>query len=868
MPGDVQQAATGLTTDGVRLRRGTAGWNELPRVRKAHPFRVLARQFTGLLVVILIVAAGLAFYMGQRVDALAIAMVVLLNGTLGFVQEWRAETALEALRAMMSPTARVIRDGREQTILARELVPDDHVLLKAGDKVPADLCLIRSTQLKLDESVLTGESVPVGKEPGAEAAVVFAGTAVVEGRGEGVVTATGLKTEFGQIASLTGQVAEKRTHLQAQLGRMAGGLAIAAILIAIAVVVVGLFSGRELSELFMVGLSLAVAIVPEGLPAVVTITLALGATAMARQKAIVRRLQAVETLGAASVICTDKTGTLTENQMTATAVWMPHVSLAVTGTGYDPAGHLEQGGQRIRGADDPCLEAALRTAIICTHARLIRDGAAWRMQGDPTEGALVTLAYKGWVDLPEPGAVLSETAFTSARKRMSVLARPPLMLHCKGAPESVLEHCTALLTPEGPVPLDTAARDAVHAAYHAMASQGMRVLALASRAARSIEDTDERDMVFSALVGIIDPPRAEVKAAIAAARAAGIRTVMITGDSPVTALAIARQLDLPVSVSKSGADIDAATDLELQAMLAGDTLFARTKPAHKMRLVKALQARGQIVAMTGDGVNDAPALKQADIGIAMGLRGTEVARDAADLVLLDDNFATIVVAIREGRRQFDNVRKFVRYLLSSNVGEIVAILVNILIGGPLIFLATQILWMNLVTDGVTAVALGLEKSEPGQMRRPPVPVNARVLGLKGAAVIAVFAAYTGTASLFIFYQTLPMGVDIARTAAFTGMIVFEKVSVFAFRSLDQPCTRIGWFSNPLLIGAVGVTLLVQVCAVYWAPLQMLLHTAPLAAGHWIAIGLFALPLIIGPELVKFALLRRTAPEAARTMPRG
>jgi P-type Ca2+ transporter type 2C len=863
MQGDPGQTVTGLTSDEVASLQLTWGSNELPRARKAHPIRVLLRQFTGLLVVILIIAAAIAFHLGERIDALAIAMVILLNGALGFVQEWRAETALEALRSMMSPTARVIRDGMEQTIPARELVPDDHALLRAGDKVPADLRLVQSIQLSLDESVLTGESAPVRKSHEGGSELAFAGTAVVEGRGAGVVTAIGPKTEFGQIATLTGKVAEKQTHLQRQLGRMAGALAAAAMLIAVTAVSVGLSGGRELSEVFMIGLSLAVAIVPEGLPAVVTITLALGATAMARQNAIVRRLQAVETLGAASVICTDKTGTLTENQMTATKVWMPHAALDVTGTGHDPAGHLALDGRPIRAADDPCLEAALRTAIICSHARLMRDLAAWRIEGEPTEAALVTLAYKGWVGVPEADIVLHENAFTSARKRMSVLARDPLMLHCKGAPEQVLDHCTAVCTPKGQVPMDAEMRKTIHAAYHALASKGLRVMALAQRTASNREDIEERDLVLSALVGIIDPPRAEVKAAIALARDAGIRTVMITGDGPATAMAIARQLDIPASVSMTGTEVDAATNMELQAILAKDTLFARTKPAHKMRIISALQAQGLIVAMTGDGVNDAPALKQADIGVAMGRRGTEVARDAADLVLLDDNYATIVAAIREGRRQFDNVRKFVRYLLSSNAGEIVAILTNIVIGGPLIFLATQILWMNMVTDSITAVALGLEKSEPDQMRRPPIPVKATVLGIRGMMVIALFAAYTGTASLWIFYELLPLGVDLARTAAFTGMIVFEKVSVFAFRSLDQPCMRIGWLSNPVLMGAVGVTLLAQVSAVYWEPLQRLLHTVPLSMDHWVTIGLFAVPLIVVPELAKFALPRRTPPNGAR-----
>ncbi len=852
------EGAPGLGTDEVLRRRAATGWNELPRAARAHPVRLFLRQFASLLVVILIVAAVIAYALGEVVDAAAITAVIVLNAAFGFVQEWRAENQLEALRSMMAPMATVIRDGRRQTIPARDLVPGDHVLVAAGDVIPADLKPLRQQQLMIDESVLTGESVPVEKSGETESERLYAGTSVVQGRAEGEVSEIGLKTEFGRIADLARRAEEPPTALQTQLSRLATQLGAAALGIAVLVVIIGLLSGRALSDIFLTGLSLAVAIVPEGLPAVVTITLALGAMAMARQKAVARRLQAVETLGAASVICTDKTGTLTENRMTATQIWMAHGLAPVTGTGYDPAGHISLSGDRVRAADDPVLARALTTAVTCTHALLSHDTDGWHMMGDPTEGALITLAYKGWVPLPGPDAILHETAFTSERKRMSVLSRAPFTLHCKGAPEQVLAICTALLTPDGPVPLSAEIRAQIEAALSDMASDGLRVIALADRPASNAGDIAERDLVLTALVGLIDPPRASVPAAVAAAGSAGIRVVMITGDNPITAQAIANQIGLQTRRTLTGRDLDEMDDGALADVLDQPVLFARTKPAHKIRLVRALQARRQIVAMTGDGVNDAPALKQADIGIAMGGRGTEVARDSSDLVLLDDNFATIVAAISEGRRQFNNIRKFVRYLLTSNAGEVLAILANIMIGGPLVFLATQILWMNLVTDGITAVALGLEKSEPDQMKTPPREIDTPIIGWNGMAVIVIFALYTGGASLWVFYQTLPFGTDIARTAAFSAMVVFEKMSVFAFRSLRHSCSTLGWFSNPVLLGALALTLSAQVAAVYWPPLQTVLHTVPLGVDNWIMIAVLALPLIVVPELFKWIVMRRNS----------
>jgi Ca2+-transporting ATPase len=841
---------TGLTKAEVLAARDVHGWNELPAVKQTGPLRVLLRQFSSFLVLILIIAAAVALALGERMDALTIGLVVLLNAGLGFVQEWKAETALGALREMLSPQALVLRNSREQVIAARDIVPGDILILTPGTKIAADASVLRAADLSVDESVLTGESVPVAKNAESSLAV-FAGTSVTAGRAEAQVTQTGVSTEFGKIAHLTGSVGTKTTNLQKKLGHLAQQLGIAALLVAGGVAGLGIFLGRDLTEMVMTGLSLAVAMVPEGLPAVVTITLALGATAMVRQNALARRLQAVETLGAASVICTDKTGTLTENKMTATKIWTLDRHYDVTGTGYDPAGHIAFDGTRIRAADDPVLAVLLKIGLYCSHAHLNHYGNVWQMIGAPTEGALITMGYKGWCDLPEERNLLAELPFSSARKRMSVLYQSggTAEILTKGAPEKVLEICTHVMAQSGPRSLSATDRANIEDAYRELAEQGLRVVGFAQRAVSDNQIVEER-MTFLGLVGLIDPPREEVGGAIAMAQSAGIRVVMITGDSPITAKAIAEQLALSIEQHLTGAELDELDDAQLSELLRGDVLFARTKPEQKMRIVSALQAHDQIVAMTGDGVNDAPALKQADIGVSMGIRGTDVARDASDLVLLDDNFATIVRAIGEGRRQFANVQKFVRYLLSSNAGEVIALVINIAIGGPLVFLATQILWMNLVTDGVTAVALGLEKSEPDQMQQRPRDKNTPILGASGIATIILLGSYTGLSSLWIFFHLMDLGVDLARTTAFTAMVVFEKVSVFAFRSLRLPGWRIGWFSNPFLLAALAITLGAQVLAVYWPPLQVLLHTMPMGTDEWLMIGAFALPILIVPEILK------------------
>ncbi len=849
----------GLSSGEAARRLAQYGPNILQTRRVAPWWAIFARQFASVLILVLFVAAGIALAMGEFIDAAAIGAIVALNGFLGFLQEWRAERTLESLRAMLSPHATVLRDGREQTIDAADLVPGDRILLSAGDRVPADIRLQDIAGLRIDESVLTGESTSVAKTTADEAddrlGRAFMGTSVVEGRAGGLVLATGMATEFGKIAAMTSALPPTPTLLQKKVGALGRNLGLFALGLTVLIIALGWFSGKDAAEMVLTGLSLAVAIVPEGLPAVVTVTLALGASAMVRRRALTRRLQATETLGAASVICTDKTGTLTENEMTVKQVWLEPETVSVTGTGYTPSGRFEVQGRPIDLRDCPLLTDFLTAATSCNHARLFERDGDWRITGQPTEAAFLVAAGKAGLPPQPDDRIIREIPFSSERKRMSVMVRDRerLHVHAKGAPEVLLPLCSHIAGRSGPLELDADRRQTVERAYQDIASRGLRVLAVATKPVSSPDISDEAmesGLMLLGLAGIIDPPRAEVHGAVATAMAAGIEVIMITGDGPGTALAIARMLDLPGDSVVTGDRLDEMDDAALTEHLDKGAIFARTAPHHKMRIVNCLQARGKVVAMTGDGVNDAPALKHADIGIAMGIRGTDVARDSADLVLLDDNFASIVGAVEEGRRQYQNIRKFVRYLLSSNAGEVTAIVANILIGGPIIFLPVQILWMNLVTDGLTALALGLERSEADVMRQPPRSPREDIVGRNGLLVILLFALYTGSASLFAFYHVLEHGVVVAQTVAFTTMIFLEKFSVLAFRSLTLPWFRIGFFSNPWLLVALFLTLAAQVAAVYWPPLQTVLRTTAFDPQIWILVLSLSAPVVIIPEAVK------------------
>lgn len=864
----------GLSSAEAQRRLGQYGPNRLEALRKTPWYTVFARQFFSALILILLVAAILALAIGDVTDAATILAIVLLNGILGFVQEWKAEQAIEALRRMLSPRSKVLRDGVEREMDAAALVPGDIALIQVGDRVPADLRLFEVINLRVDESSLTGESAPVSKttdpvDPGISLAerssMAWMGTTITNGRGRGVVVATGMATEFGRIAHLAQTVGEQATPLQRKLALLGRQLGAFAIVVSGAVGATGWLLGKPLVEMFLTGVSLAVAVVPEGLPAVVTITLALGIRAMVRRRALLRRLQAAEALGSATVICTDKTGTLTQNEMTVQRAWLRAGEIEVTGVGYAPAGHFTANGKRVDPNERSDLIALLETGLHCNRASVYQDELRWHQIGDPTEAALVVAALKAGLVRDRPSAI-TEFSFDSARKRMTVVEHGPEgdVAYVKGAPEVILERCRRILEGTRERELGGADLHAATSAYRSMAEKGLRTLALARRLLSPgmalSEEQVERDLTLLGIVGIIDPPRPEVPNAVSLAHSAGIRVIMITGDAPATALAIAGAVGLSASRAILGSELASMGDDELRNALVDDCLFARATPEHKLRIVNLLQEMGHVVGMTGDGVNDAPALKKADIGIAMGLRGTDVARGASDMILTDDNFASIINAVEEGRRQYNNIQKFVHYLLSSNTAEVLAIFVNILLGGPLVLLPVQILWMNLVTDGMTAVAPGVEPPEKGIMRRPPRSPRKPILDVRGIGIILLLGSYMAAGTLWLFHHYLDgsgeNSVAAARTAAFTGIILLEKMNVFNFRSLREPVAVIGFFSNPSLLLAWAGSVGLQVAAVYAPILQEALHTVPLALADWAVMLAVSVPVFVAAEAVKMLRYRK------------
>lgn len=832
---------------------------------------ILARQFKGLLILILAVAVILSFLVGDRIDALAILAIIALNAALGFLQEWKAETALQNLKKMLAPRCRVIRNGQEQEINAIDLIPGDTVSLSTGNAIPADLRLISTTNLKTDESVLTGESLPVNKHtvtlpedtPVAERRnMAWMGTHVVNGHAEGLVVATGMDTEFGRIAKLTGGIKETQTRLQKHLEVLGRQLGIMALLVSFSIILIGIISGRDLVQVIMTGISLAVAAVPEGLPAVVTITLALGVSAMARKKALLRRLQAAETLGAVSVICTDKTGTLTKNEMTVQKIWLAGGEIDVSGAGYDPKGIFSKNRQPIEVPLHQDLMILLDTGSKCNHARIEKANQGWRVIGSPTEAALIVAAEKAGLQQGHGAVMETEFSFSSERKRMSVVesSGDKKIVHVKGAPEVILSLCDHILVGGRNERLTESYRAELEKAYKNFARKGLRTLALARKIVPESmmlnEGTAESGLTFLGIVGVIDPPRPEVSDALAMAQSAGIKVVVITGDSPDTALAISQQIGLKEGRAVTGSETNRMSDDDLAILLRENVLFARTIPEDKLRIVKLLQAQGHLVAMTGDGVNDAPALKQADIGIAMGIRGTDVAKGAADIVLTDDNFASIVAAVEEGRRQYANIRKFVQFLTAHSIGEVSAVFFNILFGGPLILLPIQILWINLATDSVTALALSVEKAEKNVMSQPPRLLNRTFIDKTAMIFMAVSGLYIGLSTLALFEFYLDRSHVLASTVAFTNIVITAQVLALSFRSYQGPMSSIGWFSNPWMALAIFAMVLMQMTAIYVPGMQIILHTAPLSINEWGIIGVVALPLFLVPEITKRVIFKK------------
>ena len=866
---DVSQ---GLTDAAAAQRLQTYGPNEIPAGQQRPWWRMLASQFTDFMILVLLAAALVSGIVGEPEDAIAIVLIVLLNAIIGTVQEYRAERAMAALRQLAAPQARVLRGGVVHIIAARELVPGDIVQLEAGNIVPADIRLLDAAQLQIDEAALTGESLAVAKhtEPLSEADLplgdrrnmAYKGTQVSVGRGTGMVVATGLATELGNIARLLAQESTGSTPLQQRLARLGRQLAIAVLVICAVLFVVGLLRGEPPVLMFLTAVSLAVAAIPEALPAVVTVALALGAARMSRCHSLIRRLPAVETLGSVTVICSDKTGTLTENRMRAEAFVVDGEQQACLPK-FDPAAAA-----RSEPARQPWL--LLTQALALSNDVVAQESGPGPAQvlGDPTEVALYQAAREAGCDKADLSRILpriAELPFDSVRKRMSTLhkSKEGVLAFSKGAPEQVLAVCTTHLTAAGPVPLEPAA--VLHQAEQ-LARSGYRVLALAYRSVPPVAGAAElaelainieQDLTLLGLVALIDPPRAEAPAAVAACLDAGIRPVMITGDHPGTALAIAQRLGIADSGDTvvTGRDLEHLAAADSAARMTSAQVYARVSPEQKIQIVKALQSQGDFVAMTGDGVNDAPALKRADIGVAMGQRGTEVAREAADMVLLDDNFATIVAAVREGRRIFDNIRKFVKYTLASNAGEIWTLALAPLLGLPIPLLPIHILWINLVTDGLPGLALAAEPAERNVMQRPPRPPQESIFAHGVWQHVIWCGLLIGGLSLSAQAWAYGAGMAHWQTMVFTVLTLAQLVHVLAIRSERESILTLGLLSNRPLLGAVLLTVMLQLAVIYLPVLNPIFNTAPLSLAE-LAICFALASLVLLAVEVEKALVRR------------
>lgn len=862
----------GLTSSEVKSRIADFGYNEMVEKQKTPWWKRFFAQFQDFMVLVLLAATLISAFLGEYVDSATILTIVMINAVLGFVQEHRAEKSMDALKTMVAPMARVIRNGLLQQIAAREMVPGDIMALESGDKIAADARLIDIQNMEVDEATLTGESLPVRKvvdkeyeetSPlGDRKNMVYAGTSIVKGRGKAVVCATGMATEVGRIAGMIQDVEHESTPLEQRLESLGRWLVWGCLIICIVVVITGVLKGEPLLLMCMAGISLAVAAIPEGLPAIVTVALALGVQRMIKRNAIIRKLPAVETLGCTTVICSDKTGTLTQNAMTVKEIFVAGNVYEITGTGYDIKGNFLLNKQEFDPTKDKCLLHCLEIGVLCNNSILKhnnigitglwrrRASSGWSIEGDPTEGAIVIAAAKAniWRSVAEKNQQrLAEIPFESERCRMSVIYEKSNrnIIYVKGAPDVILDMCQHYNSNNGEIVLSPAKKAEILAANEKMTDQALRVLAVAYRQITKVEASHvsedlEKNLVFVGLIGMIDPPRQEVKPAIALCRQAGIRTIMITGDHRNTAVAIAKELQMfkeDKNQALTGNELDALNDAELSEIINRVTVYARVSPAHKLRIVRALKRQGHIVAMTGDGVNDAPAIKEADIGVAMGAGGTDVTKEAASMVLADDNFATIVAAVEEGRGIYDNIRKFIRYLLSCNLGEVLTMFIATIAGLPLPLLPVQILWVNLVTDGLPAMALGVDPNNHDIMNRPPRNPKESVFSRGLSRKIIARGLQIGISTVFVFTMVYFLKNDLAeaRTMAFCTLVFSQMFHVFDCRSEIHNVFEVGIFKNKYLILATICSLFMQLLVVYYPFMQEIFATVPLGMVDWVVI---------------------------------
>jgi P-type Ca2+ transporter type 2C len=872
--------SSGLSQEEVNKRINQYGLNELDEGEKQSALLLFFSQFKDFMVLVLLAATLISGLLGEYIDAIAIIAIVIINGFLGFFQERRAEKSLQALKELSAPQVSVLRDGEWMKIPSKEIVIGDILKFTSGDRIGADVRVIESKSLEIEESALTGESVPVSKHiesltnpnPGIGDMenIAFMGTMITRGSGVGVVIATGMKTAMGQIADLLQNAQSQDTPLQRRLEQLGKILITVALLLTVLVVVVGVLRGHDLYEMFLAGVSLAVAAIPEGLPAIVTVALSLGVQKMIKKNAIVRKLPAVETLGCASVICSDKTGTMTQNKMTVTHLWSGGQTWTVDGVGYQPQGNFYRDERNINPKEEKALQQMLIFGMLCNHSDLVMRDDDYILDGDPTEGALLVSAMKAGFERPkllDEFTIINEFPFDSARKMMSVHVKDKQGRHfivTKGAPDVILGISDSVLWDERTQFLNKETQIKVHDAINGLASQALRTIAIAFKPIQPntiilSEREAENKLTLIGIQGMIDPPRPEVKQAVKECKEAGIKTVMITGDHVITAKAIASQLGILTNKSKviDGNALSEMSVEELEDVVDDVSVFARVSPEHKLKIVKALQNRGHIVAMTGDGVNDAPAIKAADIGVAMGITGTDVAKEASALILLDDNFATIKSAIVEGRNIYENIRKFVRYLLASNVGEILVMLFAMLLALPLPLIPIQILWVNLVTDGLPAMALGLDRPEENVMKRKPRSpdegVFSRGLGWKVVSRGFLIGIVTLLAFMIVYHND-PSQLQYAQTVAFATLVMAQLIHVFDCRSEKSVLSR-NPFGNQYLVWAVISSLALMFVVIYYPALQPIFHTLPIAAKDWLLIvGLSSIPTFL---LAGSFLLRKT-----------
>ncbi len=865
----------GLQTAEVRHRLEQFGRNALEAEEAVSVVKLVAKQLHSPLIYLLLGAAALSLATGHAIDAAVIAGVVLLNTILGASQEYKAGRALGALRELAAPHAKVIRDGRQVEILAEEIVPGDILVLETGDLVGADARVIQAIELHTNESALTGESEPVHKTPGvletdrslAELEnMVWMSTAVTAGRGRAVVVGTGMNTELGRIAGQVRQAGREQTPLQRRMARLGVLLGVAGVGLAVLIFLLGLLRGYELVEMLLFAVAVAVSAIPEGLPAVISVTLALGVQRMARRNAIIRRLPAVETLGSTTVICSDKTGTITRNEMTVTALWTPAGAYVVTGSGIEPTGEVHpQGRPDQDGQLNDDMRALLRIGLLCNNASLARREDGWAIRGTPTEGAILIAAHKARLDveaLVEGQPRLAEVPFSSEHKYMATLHSTEAggtVAMVKGAPDRLLAFCTHVLIEGQTVELTEARRAEIEAANEHFAGQALRVVAGAIRpmaeASEELRREDvEEGLVFVGMWGLVDPPRPEAIQAVADAQGAGIRVVMITGDHAVTAQAIASQAGIISDDNGevlTGRDIDGMPPEQLQERVKSVSVFARVSPAHKLQILQALKANGEIVAMTGDGVNDAPALKGADIGVAMGRSGTEVAKEAADMVLADDDFATIVHAVEDGRVTFANLQRVVFFLITTNLGEVITLAAALVIGLPLPLTAIMILWINLVTDGACTVPLGVEPKHWDVLKQPPRPPTAGLLGMKLIRRMLILAPLMAAGTLGLFaYELYAGSAKHAQTVAFTTLAAFQWFHALNARTNYVSILSVGLMSNLWLWLGIGAAIVLQLLVVYTPFGQLLFGTEPLGALDWLLIVAVSSLILIVDEILK------------------